>query len=99
MNPQDMKEDEFLIEVQRLFAEYEELVDKYEMRDQVLSIFVAGVLEPVDESMSNMRAMYNYIVDNRDELDTLIDFIDKSYEETKGPDLDGLLGGLGISLN
>ena len=94
-----MQEDDFLIEVQRLFMEYEALVDQYEMRDRVLSIFVAGVLEPIDESMSNMRAMYNYILDNREELDTLLDFIDKSYEETKGPDLDSLLDGLGISLN
>ena len=94
-----MQEDEFLLEVQRIFIEYEDLLDKYEMRDRVLSIFVAGVLEPIDESMSNMRAMYNYVVDNREELDTLIDFIDRSYEENKGPDLDGLLSGLGISLN
>mgnify|MGYP003148988566 FL=1 len=94
-----MQEDDFLMEVQRLLMEYEALVDKYEMRDRVLSIFVAGVLEPIDESMSNMRAMYNYILDNREELDTLLDFIDKSYEETKGPDLDNLLDGLGISLN
>ncbi len=94
-----MQEDDFLMEVQRLFMEYEALVDQYEMRDRVLSIFVAGVLEPIDESMSNMRAMYNYILDNREELDTLLDFIDKSYEETKGPDLDNLLDGLGISLN
>ena len=94
-----MQEDEFLIEVQRIFMEYEALLDKYEMRDRVLSIFVAGVLEPLDETTSNMRAMYNYVVDNREELDTLIDFIDRSYEENKGPDLDGLLSGLGISLN
>ncbi len=94
-----MEEDDFLMEVQRLFMEYEALLDQYEMRDRVLSIFVAGVLEPIDESMSNMRAMYNYILDNREELDTLLDFIDKSYEETKGPDLDNLLDGLGISLN
>ena len=79
--------------------EYEALLDKYDMRDRVLSIFVAGVLEPLDETTSNMRAMYNYVVDNREDLDTLIDFIDRSYEENKGPDLDGLLSGLGISLN
>ena len=94
-----MKEEEFLIELQMLLVEIDNLVDRYEMRDRVLSIFVAGVLEPIDESMSNMRAMYNYILDNREELDTLLDFIDKSYEETKGPDLDNLLDGLGISLN
>ena len=94
-----MEEDDFLMEVQRVFMEYEALLDQYEMRDRVLSIFVAGVLEPIDDSMSNMRAMYNYILDNREELDTLIDFIDKSYEERRGPDLDNLLDGLGISLN
>ena len=94
-----MEEDDFLMEVQRVFMEYEALLDQYEMRARVLSIFVAGVLEPIDDSMSNMRAMYNYILDNREELDTLIDFIDKSYEERRGPDLDNLLDGLGISLN
>ena len=95
-----MKEEEFLIELQMLLVEIDNLVDRYEMRDRVLSIFVAGLLEPIDENTSNMKAMYNYIVDSREELDTMLDFINTSYEESKNTnDLDNLLGGLGISLN
>lgn len=95
-----MKEEEFLLELQMLLVEIDNLVDRYEMRDKVLSIFVAGVIEPIDDNTSNMRAMYNYIVDSREELDTMIDFINTSYEESRNSDdLDNLLGGLGISLN
>jgi|TARA_R110002012_G_scaffold139545_1_gene296907 hypothetical protein len=95
-----MKEEEFLIELQMLLVEIDNLVDRYEMRDRVLSIFVAGLLEPIDENTSNMKAMYNYIVDSREELDTMLDFINTSYEESKNTnDLDDLLGGLDISLN
>jgi hypothetical protein len=95
-----MKEEEFLLELQMLLVEIDNLVDRYEMRDRVLSIFVAGLLEPIDDNTSNMKAMYNYIVDSREELDTMLDFINTSYEESKNTDdLDNLLGGLGISLN
>jgi len=95
-----MKEEEFLIELQMLLVEIDNLVDRYEMRDRVLSIFVAGLLEPIDDNTSNMKAMYNYIVDSREELDTMLDFINTSYEESKNTnDLDDLLGGLDISLN
>jgi len=95
-----MKEEEFLMELQMLLVEIDNLVDRYEMRDRVLSIFVAGLLEPIDDNTSNMKAMYNYIVDSREELDTMLDFINTSYEESKNTDdLDNLLGGLGISLN
>ena len=95
-----MKEEEFLLELQMLLVEIDNLVDRYEMRDKVLSIFVAGVIEPIDDNTSNMRAMYNYIVDSREELDTMIDFINTSYEESRNSDdLDNLLRGLGISLN
>ena len=95
-----MKEEEFLMELQMLLVEIDNLVDRYEMRDRVLSIFVAGLLEPIDDNTSNMKAMYNYIVDSREELDTMLDFINTSYEESKNTnDLDDLLGGLDISLN
>jgi len=95
-----MKEEEFLLELQMLLVEIDNLVDRYEMRDRVLSIFVAGLLEPIDDNTSNMKAMYNYIVDSREELETMLDFINTSYEESKNTDdLDNLLGGLGISLN
>ena len=40
-----MKDMAFLIEIQKLAIEMDELVDKYEMRDRFVSVFVAGFLE------------------------------------------------------
>ena len=99
LNTQDM-EDEFLIELHKLMLEYEELVDRYDMRGRLLSIFAAGILEPVDDDTSNMKASFNYMIDNKDELQVMLDFISDTYEEHRGiDDLEDLLGGLGISLN
>ena len=93
-------EDEFLIELHKLMLEYEELVDRYDMRGRLLSIFAAGILEPVDDDTSNMKASFNYMIDNKDELQVMLDFISDTYEEHRGIDgLEDLLGGLGISLN
>ena len=93
-------EDEFLIELHKLMLEYEELVDRYDMRGKLLSIFAAGILEPVDDDTSNMKASFNYMIDNKDELQVMLDFISDTYEEHRGiDDLEDLLGGLGISLN
>jgi hypothetical protein len=41
------------------------LIDEYEMRDRLLSIFVAGILEPIDDNTSTMKAMYGYSIENR----------------------------------
>ena len=43
-----MREDDFLMEVHRLAIELELLIDKYELRDRVLSMMVVGVLESLD---------------------------------------------------
>tara|TARA_B100000242_G_scaffold288144_1_gene255926 strand:- start:783 stop:1067 length:285 start_codon:yes stop_codon:yes gene_type:complete len=93
-------EDEFLIELHKLMLEYEELVDRYEMRGRLLSIFAAGILDPIDDENSTMKASYNYMIDNKDELEVMLDFISDTYEDHQGTnDLEDLLGGLGISLN
>ena len=93
-------EDEFLIELHKLMLEYEELVERYEMRGRLLSIFAAGILDPIDDENSTMKASYNYTIDNKDELQVMLDFISDTYEDHQGTDdLEDLLGGLGISLN
>lgn len=97
-----MKSDEFLIEIQQKLLEIDLIIDKYEMRDQLMSIFVVGILEPFTESQSTMKAMYGYSVDNEEELDTMFNFIRETWRDQKDvedDDLDDLLNGLGISLN
>jgi|DEB0MinimDraft_6_1074348.scaffolds.fasta_scaffold00100_9 hypothetical protein len=96
-----MKQDDFLMEIQQKLMEIDEIIDKYEMRDQLMSIFVVGVLEPYTDTKSTMKTMYGYSLDSEEELDTIIDFIKETWKEQKdiGGDLDDLLNGLGISLN
>lgn len=96
-----MKQDDFLMEIQQKLMEIDEIIDKYEMRDQLMSIFVVGVLEPYTDTTSTMKTMYGYSLDSEEELNTIIDFIRETWKEQKdiGGDLDDLLNGLGISLN
>ena len=47
-------DDDFLMEVHRLAIELELLIDKYDMRDSVLSMMVVGVLEAMEEEDDNV---------------------------------------------
>lgn len=96
-----MDEDMFWMEVQELTHLFSELVIKYGMEDRVISAFVIGLLEEISEDQSNMKTFFHYNMQNESELDVIKDFMTSSYTppEDKGPDIDDLLDGLGISLN
>lgn len=93
------------MEVHRLAIELELLIDKYDMRDRVLSMMVVGVLEAMEdeEDRSRMKAIYSHNMHDELELQTLIDFATETWKENKdidrGLDFDDLFDGLGISLN
>lgn len=100
-----MNEDDFLVEVHRLAIELEFLIEKYDLRDRVLSMMVVGVLDELedDDEKSRMKAIYSHNMHNELELQTLIDFAIETWKERQkdddGPDFDDLFDGLGISLN
>ena len=94
----DMYESGFFIEIQELHQAMEEVIEKYGMRDRCMSVVVTGILDPVNEDTSQLKALFSYNLESRDELDEIIQFITNTYED-QNPDLDDLLDGLGISLN
>ena len=97
---EDMEEEGFWFEVQEISLAIQDLVKKYGMEDRVLSSVVVGLLEPVTEDESNMKAFFNYNIQTDGELDAIIDFMKNSYVSPDDDlDLDDLIGGLGISLN
>lgn len=96
---EDKEAYDFLIEMQHLHHKMEMLIERYNMRERVLSVVVTGVLEPVDEDNSTMKALFSYNLGNREEVDVITEFIKNTFDEQEGPDLDDLLGGLDISLN
>jgi len=101
-----MREDEFLMEVHRLAVELELLIDKYDLRDRVLSMMVIGVIDSLDveeEEKSRMKAIYSHNMHDENELNVLVDFAVDTWKENKdidrGLDFDDLFDGLDISLN
>ena len=98
----DMHEEGFWFEMQEIAGAFSEICQKYEMGDRIISAFVVGLLEDSEEfeDKSNMKAFFHYNMQNYTELDIVKEFMTDSFHpEDLGPDLDDLLGGLGISLN
>ena len=97
-----MEEEGFWFEMQEVVGAINELVHKYDLQDRVISAFVLGLLEPLDDDTSNMKAFFHYNMQSSGELDIVKDFMTDSYVEPENPDdidLEDLLRGLGISLN
>ena len=89
---------EFLMKVKDHFADIAQLIKDYNMEDRILAASMIGILDPLDEDNSDLTAIYAMNIDSREELDVVTEFLVDAYEENN-PDLNDLLGGLGISLN
>lgn len=99
---EDIAEEGFWYEIQALTSAVNEIVNRYDMQDRVVSAFVLGVFHPLDEENSTMKAFFHYDMRTNTELEIILDFMKESYIEPDSDDdldIDGLLDGLGISLN
>tara|TARA_R100001224_G_scaffold48235_1_gene27869 strand:- start:451 stop:786 length:336 start_codon:yes stop_codon:yes gene_type:complete len=103
----DMEEQAFFLEVQRLSMELDQIVDLYNMRDRVASVMVTGLIDEDIMGNSRLKAIYSYSLDSREELNSILQFIDSTWydldnkdsEEVEGyKDIDDLLNGTGVEL-
>ena len=98
MNPKDTL---FFAEMYSLVKKMEETIDEFEMKDRTLASIVVGVIDfdavEEDDDHAEMKTMYSFNLENREELETLKQVMDTAYADDNS--LDDLLGGLGISLN
>tara|TARA_R110000751_G_scaffold44434_1_gene101701 strand:+ start:83 stop:379 length:297 start_codon:yes stop_codon:yes gene_type:complete len=98
MNPKDTL---FFAEMYSLVKKMEETIDEFEMKDRTLASIVVGIIDfdsvEEDEDIAEMKTMYSFNLENRDELETLKQVMDTAYADDES--LDDLLGGLDISLN
>ena len=103
----DMEEQAFFLEVQRLSMELDQIVDLYNMRDRVASVMVTGLIDEDIMGNSRLKAIYSYSLDSREELNSILQFIDSTWydldnkdsEEVEGyKDIDDLLNGAGVEL-
>ena len=98
-----MEEQAFFLEIQRLSDEMEEVIKKHGMEDRVASIMVTGLIDSDIFGNSRMQAMYSYSLDSREELESILEFINTTWDSTnknnKGyDDIDDLLDGTGVDL-
>lgn len=102
-----MEEQAFFLEVQRLSMELDQIVDLYNMRDRVASVMVTGLIDEDIMGNSRLKAIYSYSLDSREELNSILQFIDSTWydldnkdsEEVEGyKDIDDLLNGTGVEL-
>jgi hypothetical protein len=100
----DMEEQAFFLEIQRLSMEMDEIINKHGMRDRVASIMVTGLIDQDFLGNSRLQAIYSYSLDSREELDSILDFINNTWDDSDdidwetSPDIDDLLDGTGIEL-
>jgi len=99
----DSKDTLFFAEMYSLVKKMEETIVNFDMRDRTIASVVVGVIdydamEEGDEG-AEMRTMYSFNVESREELETVKQIMDSAYKDDDDDSLEGLLGDLGISLN
>ena len=99
MNYEDV---EFLSELYTKILEIENLVKERGYENRVMSAIVVGLMDEIesaeDESVE-MKSLFSYNLDSKDELDIVADLMRETYEDNTDNDLRDMLGDLGISLN
>jgi len=99
MNYEDV---EFLSELYTEILEIENLVKERGYENRIMSAIVVGLMDEIesaeDESVE-MKSLFSYNLDSKDELDIVVDLMRETYEDNTDNDLRDMLGDLGISLN
>ena len=96
-----MDKTEFFLELQQLYRQIEDLVEKHGVEEQFACIMVGGLMKDRDEFSKEFKGLYHYSIDGAVELEQIIDFIYNTFTRDNDIDrgLDDLLDGTGISLN
>tara|TARA_R110002050_G_C8536868_1_gene479173 strand:- start:57 stop:353 length:297 start_codon:yes stop_codon:yes gene_type:complete len=97
-----MEEHAFFLEIQRLSEEMDDVIKKYGMQDRIMSVSVIGLIDEDLMGNSRLQAIYSYSLDSKEELNSIIEFINSSWEQTDVEegykDIDDLLDGTGVGL-
>ena len=100
MSPNDTL---FFAEMYSIVKKMEETIDQFDMKDRTLASIIIGVIDldaiEYGEEEAEMKTMYSFNLQGREELNTLKQVMDSAYKDEDDIDLDDLLSGSGISLN
>ena len=100
MSPKDTL---FFAEMYTLVKKMEDTIVEFDMKDRTIASIVVGVIDyegvDLDNDLAEMRTMYSFNLESREELDAVKQIMDVAYKSDDDDPLEGLLGDLGISLN
>jgi hypothetical protein len=93
----------FFEEVQVIAKQMDDLIDKYEVRDEVVCLFLTGSITEDEDGDTTVQAVYGMNIRDDEELDDVMDFFKHVYEMNKDlgdePDWGSFLDDFGIGLN
>ena len=70
-----MEEQAFFLEIQRLSMEMDRVIERYDMRDRVVSIMVTGLIDSNIFGDTKLKAIYSYSLESLEELENIVQFI------------------------
>jgi hypothetical protein len=76
------KDDKFFKELRKLTDSIEQLIEKYDMSDRFICIASYGLIdenEDDEEDFVSVSSIYNFSIDNLNELDTVLEMTRKAY--------------------
>lgn len=76
------KDDKFFKELRKLTDSIEQLIEKYDMSDRFICIASYGLIDENaddDEDFMSVSSIYNFSIDNLNELDTVLEMTRKAY--------------------
>ena len=103
----NLEETKFIAELYSKVSDLDEYIKDSGFQERVMSVVLIGLIDEIKEDplgleaeeddMVEMKTMFMYNLEDREELDTVINVMEQTFNDNDS--LSGLLNGTGISLN
>jgi len=98
-----MDREVFFLKIQSIAQQIDDLIDEYDLRDEIVCLFLTGSVTEESDGSSMVQAVYGMNIKDDEELDDVLDFFKHVYHSNRDvgdePDWGDFLDGFGISLN
>jgi hypothetical protein len=98
-----MDREVFFLKIQSIAQQIDDLIDEYDLRDEIVCLFLTGSITEESDGSSMVQAVYGMNIKDDEELDDVLDFFKQVYHSNRDvgdePDWGDFLDGFGISLN
>jgi hypothetical protein len=98
-----MDREVFFLKIQSIAQQIDDLIDEYDLRDEIVCLFLTGSVTEESDGSSMVQAVYGMNIKDDEELDDVLDFFKQVYYSNRDvgdePDWGDFLDGFGISLN